>query len=913
MTDLSQADFQRIFEVFKVECAEHIQALNCGLIALEENPDQADLIEGIFREAHSLKGAARMLHFSSIERIAHAMETLLGSVKNREMSLSTESNDLILKGLDAVETILQTISDGGSEDDLVFSDLFNQLEEISNPDQKSSSALAKPKKTSKKTAPVLREDLSLFFEETREAHGKLTAHLRELQKRPGDLKVIQSAHEKAYALKGSACLVKHTLMGNLAASMETFFSTVLDEKARVSVVSVAHLNAASDLIAGFIDQVVSKKRKKKPPAFDEISAAIVSATKSIFLDEAHLERSQKRDVPSVLQSGSRGEEKAVSAVVKKNVKKINKPQAKVVANTVRVSSEKLDSLMRQAGELLVLKLKARQRLTDTQTIINDYNSLNREIKNKILAFSKIERQENEGDADKKRTENPLSYIGGRYAGISDQLEFLQKSLFDDFRQFSTIIERLQDDVRKTRLFPFQTVLEIFPRMVRDLAASVKKKVKLESAGGGIELDKYILEEIKAPLMHIIRNCIDHGIESPEARIKLKKPVAGRIQIDVSHKGNNAVIKVGDDGKGIDLARIKASAIKKGIYSEAEMDLMKEKQILNFIFHPGFSTRAMITDISGRGIGMDVVKANIEKLNGTIDIETLPSQGTTFVMTIPLTLSTTQSLKIMVADTPFFLPVNMVERIIKVVEHDLPVVEGYLAVHYSGSYIPYVRMSEILEIRNGVSEHDSDLKKPVAILKTGKTLAAFAMDDFLGEEEILMKSLGNYMKRVRHISGVTIMRDGTIAPVLNVTDMINTVLLRGISHSKIQVQKRVAESEKCVLVVDDSVMTRTLAKNILESYDFRVVTAIDGEDALLKLQEIGIDLIVSDIQMPNMDGLSFTAQVKNDESLRHIPVILVTALESEEDKKRGIEVGADAYILKSAFDQSNLVSTIKSLL
>ncbi len=913
MMDLNQADFQRIFEVFKVECDEHIQALNRGLVALEENPDQADLIEKIFREAHSLKGAARMLHFSAIERIAHAMETMLGRVKNRDMPLTTAMNNLILKGLDAIETILHTIADGGSEDAVDLSDLFEQLEQVSNTDPIHESKSSKPKKSQKKTASALKEDLKLFSEETRAAHRNFAAALQNLRKDPGALKSFKSAHENAYALKGSARMVKHALMGDLSASIEDLFHALLAEKASISEEILGHLERAAYCIETFIAQVVTKNAVEKPAEFDTLRAAIDAATSYFLSSKSENEVLKKQKKVPEQSSLSLKKENAASASIKGPAKKIKKPSLKTMTNTVRVSSEKLDNLMGQAGELLVLKLKARQRLSDTQAIINDYNSLNREIKNKMLSFAKAERHENGVGEEKKHITNSFSSIGRHCSGLSDRLEFLQKCLFDDFRQFSTIIERLQEDVRKTRLFPFQTVLDIFPRMVRDLSASVKKKVKLTTSGGNIELDKYILEEIKDPLMHIIRNCIDHGIENSQERAESKKPVTGQIQIDVFQKGNSAVIEVKDDGKGIDLARIKASVIKKGIYSETEMKRMKDKQILNFIFHPGFSTRAMITDISGRGVGMDVVKSNIEKLNGTIDIETIPGKGTAFVMTIPLTLSTTQSLKIMISGRPFFLPVNMVERIIKVFEHDLPVVEGYPAVHYSGSYIPYVRMSEILEIPALASEPDSDCEKPVAILKIGKTLAAFAMDDFLGEEEILMKGLGNYMKRVRHISGVTMMRDGTVAPVLNVTDMMNTVLIRGISPSKIQVEKAEARSEKCVLVVDDSVMTRTLAKNILESYGFCVLTAADGEDALLKLREETVDLIVSDIQMPKMDGLAFTRLVKEDEETKHIPVVLVTALESEQDKKQGIEVGADAYIMKSAFDQSNLVSTIKSLL
>ena len=253
---------------------------------------------------------------------------------------------------------------------------------------------------------------------------------------------------------------------------------------------------------------------------------------------------------------------------------------------------------------------------------------------------------------------------------------------------------------------------------------------------------------------------------------------------------------------------------------------------------------------------------------------------------------------------------MVERIIKVEEKNLPTIEGRLAVHYNGSTIPYVRMQQILDISESDKKDDSE--RLAVILKTGNTMAAFAIDKFIGEEDITIKGLGNYMKRVRNVSGVTMMSDGNIAPILNVTDMINTIQLRGITSARRKIEKTDTKKNLSILVVDDSIMTRTLEKNILESYGYDVVTAIDGQDAILKMQEKNFDVIVSDVQMPNMGGLELTEKIKQDNRYSKIPVILVTAMESDEDKKRGIQVGADAYIVKSSFDQSNLLTTIKRL-
>ncbi|MBI5750238.1 MAG: hybrid sensor histidine kinase/response regulator, partial [Nitrospinae bacterium] len=568
--------------------------------------------------------------------------------------------------------------------------------------------------------------------------------------------------------------------------------------------------------------------------------------------------------------------------------------------TVRVSSEKLDRLMEEVGELLIMKLKAKQRVTHVQSIINDCNSAKQ-------AFKKDKRSIH---LNTSQVSSQWSVVSNQLSVFSDRLDSLHRTLSDDSHQLSLIIENLQDDIKKTRLLPFHTIMGAFPKMVRDISVSENKKVRFEFSGGDIEIDKYILEEIKSPLMHMLRNSIDHGIEPPDERIKSNKPEDGTIKIILSQKGNNAIIEVADDGRGMDVEELKNSAVKKGLYTEKEIHQMKERQIMNIIFQPGFSTSKIITDISGRGIGMDVVKATIEKLNGTIDIETSKNTGTRFILTIPLTLSITHAIKFFIGNEICYIPINMVERIIKVEEKNLPTIEGGLAVHYNGSTIPYVRMQQILDISE--SDKKEDAERLAVILKTGNTMAAFAIDKFIGEEDITIKGLGNYMKRVRNVSGVTIMSDGNIAPILNVTDMINTIQLRGITSAMRKKERVDIKKNLSILVVDDSIMTRTLEKNILESYGYDVVTAIDGQDAILKIREKNFDVIVSDVQMPNMSGLELTEKIKQDNRYSKIPVILVTAMESDEDKKKGIQIGADAYIVKSSFDQSNLLTTIKRL-
>lgn len=889
----SKEEFEKLFEIFKIECDEHIQKLNSGILTLEENPDNPGLLSEILRDAHSLKGAARMIDFKSIEDISHNLETILGKIKKGEITLSTEITNLIFNSLENITEIVKIISGGGREDEVDVASLIEQLKQVSKGEPISKPAAKKQKAVEEKADVTV--DMNLFMEETTDSYQSLVNSLIKIEKSPQNKKEIEAAYNQIHALKGSARMIKHNEMDSLSLSMEQILSGVMDKKIVITAPLISTLLSGADFIKIFIHQIGSE------------------------LNPPYNWQNSDEDVPNDIDQ--KAFKKLIDTINSFNPTQIEqfepvkpfKPEGTSVnqpKSTVRVSSEKLDRLMEEAGELLIMKLKAQQRVTRVQSIINECNSAKQALKkDKRLIHLNQAKLQNNNDPEiiKNRIftefEKKISYF-------YDRLDSLHRTLLDDSHQLSLIIENLQDDIKKTRLLPFHTIMSAFPKMVRDIAVSENKKVKFEFSGGDIELDKYILEEIKSPVMHMLRNSIDHGIEPPDERIKSNKTEDGNIKIILSQKGNNAIIEIIDDGRGMDVEHLKNSAVKKGLYTEKEIHQLKERQILNIIFQPGFSTSKMITDISGRGIGMDVVKATIERLNGTIDIETLKNKGSRFILTIPLTVSITHAIKFFVSNKICYIPINMVERIIKVEEKNLPTIEGRLAIHYNGSTIPYVRMQQILDIQE--SDNKIDSERLAVILKIGNTMAAFSIDKFLGEEDITIKGLGNYMKRVRNVSGVTIMSDGNIAPILNVTDMINTIQLRGITSARRKIEKTDTKKNLSILVVDDSIMTRTLEKNILESYGYDIVTAIDGQDAILKIQEKNFDVIVSDVQMPNMGGLELTEKIKQDNRYSKIPVILVTAMESDEDKKRGIQVGADAYIVKSSFDQSNLLTTIKRL-
>ncbi|HBA27235.1 MAG TPA: hypothetical protein DCY98_07590, partial [Nitrospinae bacterium] len=817
----SKEEFEKLFEIFKLECDEHIQKLNSGILTLEENPDNVGLIGEILRDAHSLKGAARMIDFKSIEDISHNLETILGKIKKGEIKLSTEIANLIFNSLENISEIVKIISQGGREDEVDISSLIEQLKKASKgePFSKPSAKKNKPDETPN-LYPLSEDgiDMNLFMEETTDSYQNLINSLIKIEKSPDNKKAIETAYNQIHALKGSARMIKHSKMDSLSLAMEQILSGAMDKKIVITPSLISTLLSGADFIKIFIHQIGSKMN---PPYNWQNSDEVLPKD---------IDQNTFRELIDIINSvnpylSTDRQQTTETSPKIPNIKKGHKPNDGASAiqskNTVRVASEKLDRLMEEAGELLIMKLKAQQRVIHVQSIINECNLTNQSFKKnkRVIRHQAKLQNDKTSEVTEKRI---LTEFEKKISNLSDRLDSFYKTLSNDSHQLSLIIEKLQDDIRKTRLLPFHTIMSAFPKMVRDISVNENKKIKFEFSGGDIELDKFILEEIKSPLMHMLRNSIDHGIEPTEDRIKFGKTEEGNIKILLSQRGNNAIIEIIDDGSGINIEQLKSSAVKKGLYTEKEMQQMKERQILNIIFQPGFSTSKIITDISGRGIGMDVVKATIERLNGTIDIETSKNTGTRFILTIPLTLSITHAIKFFVNNEIYYIPINMIERIIIVDEKNLSTIERGLAIHYNGSIIPYVRMQQILEIP--VSE-SKESERFAIILKTGNTMAAFAIDKFLGEEDITIKGLGNYMKRVRNISGITIMSDGNIAPILNVPDMINAIQLRGIASTKRKIESPDVEKHLSILVIDDSIMTRTLEKNILESYGYDVVTAI----------------------------------------------------------------------------------------
>jgi two-component system chemotaxis sensor kinase CheA len=620
--------------------------------------------------------------------------------------------------------------------------------------------------------------------------------------------------------------------------------------------------------------------------------------------------------------------------------------------TIRVSVGKLDALMAQLSELLVTKIRAEQRLIQmrqTQELIalwqkewlavrSAYNRLARRSlgpppvegslaksddrpapkrsssrKGVFLGLSRGSSDEARLGKDAARL---LGYIGAsqeRLREMNALMSDLSREYANDTMHMSLVINALEQDVKQVRMLPLITITAPFGRMVRDLAREADKEAVLQIVGGDTELDKRVLEQIKDPLIHMLRNAIDHGIEPPQQRLALGKPRSGKITLTAEQLGKDVVLTVSDDGAGLNMEAIRRAVARHGV----ETQTLSETELAELIFKAGVSTSPIITDVSGRGVGLDVVRRNVEELHGRIEVDWTPGAGSTFTLTLPLALTSSRGLLVSVSGQLFAIPLNNIERILSVGPQEISSLEGRDTLRYDGRPLTLVRLGDVLELPCAEAQGD-DSRFLVVVLVAAERRMAFAVDGLAGEQEVVVKGLGKQLLRVGGIAGATVMGSGEVVLILNVADLIKLAMRgerRSILDTRVEaVSPMTARARRRILIVDDSVTTRTLEKNILEAAGYTVQLANDGLEALTAIVAGGVpDLIVADIVMPRLDGFDLTRQLKDDAQTAEVPVILVTSLDSAEDKARGIEVGADAYIVKSRFDQNNLLETIEQLI
>lgn len=575
--------------------------------------------------------------------------------------------------------------------------------------------------------------------------------------------------------------------------------------------------------------------------------------------------------------------------------------------TIRVSLHNLDRVSAYMEEMQINKIAIDEHFTELVTLNSKAKQFFQTWKKSILDLKNSCDKEMGDDLQKLYDVN-----ADRLIDITGLINKMHKNMTSHINELTMLSNSLQEEVRLLRLVPASTLLRNLPRTVRDLANNLKKQVELEIKDKDAKIDKIVLEGIKDPIIHILRNAIDHGLESPAERKALGKPETGHIQIDVKEEGNYVVFIIKDDGSGIDPEKVANSALKKNLISKSELALLSNNEIMNLIFRPGFSTKEIITDVSGRGVGLDVVSSNLAHLKGEVSLTTELGRGTTFRLRVPLTLATERGLIVECGQQLFVIATSSIERVLLLNKQDIVEVEISQAILLDKHPVSLCALADVLEL--GTTSTIAQNELPIVVIRAGQNTAALLVDRIIGEREIVIKPLQAPLTHIPCVAGATLSGSGEIIVVLNLTDVMDKAI-----HSRKNIittddaEMVQANMKPTLLLADDSVTTRTFLKGILVNKGYQVEVASDGKEAWDLLQKKKFNLLITDVEMPNMNGFELTDRVKKSVTLRNMPVIIVTSLDNEAHKKRGTEVGADAYIVKSDFESSGLAQLVEQML
>ncbi len=783
-------DLQEIMEDFLIEAFEMNEQLDQDLVELEHNPEDLDLLNRIFRVAHTIKGSSSFLNLNILTHLTHNMEDVLNRARKGEIKITPDIMDVVLRSIDLMKTLLVTIRDTGSDTN---NGKENEIEEA---------------------VKQLQAITSQNLEGAKETSGA--------KETPKEIK--EEIKEKA----------KEEVKANKTPTAENSASDnpLADEP------DLDYTNMSAEEVEAEIERLLNKRQEA-----DKERRAQKKQEAKAKQEVTPTKEAPKTETPKAPKTETKAKAKADTEE--------NKAPSIGVEQTVRVDVRRLDHLMNLIGELVLGK-----------------NRL-------IRIYSDVEER----------------YDGEKFL---EELNQVVSSI-------SAVTTDLQLAVMKTRMQPVGKVFNKFPRMVRDLSRELGKSIELIIEGEETELDKSIVEEIGDPLIHIIRNSCDHGIEPLEERRRLNKPETGKVQLSAYNEGNHIVIKISDDGKGLDPVMLKEKAIEKGVISERDAEGMSDREAFNLIFKPGFSTAKVVSNVSGRGVGMDVVKTNIEKLNGIIEIDSEVGVGTTQKLKIPLTLAIIQALLVGVQEEYYAIPLSSVLETVRISQDEIYTVDGKSVLRLRDEVLSLVRLSDIFKV-DAILESNSDVY--VVIIGLADQKIGVIVDYLIGQEEVVIKSLGYYLKNTRGIAGATVRGDGKITLIVDVGAMMDMaksikVNITTLMNESENTKSKNSPSDYIVLAIDDSSTDRAIIRKCLKPLGITLLEASNGLEGLemLKNGDKTPDAILVDIEMPKMDGYTFASEVRKYNKFKNLPLIAVTSRVTKTDRMRGVESGMTEYITK----------------
>lgn len=697
-------DVSQYLEIFIDETSEHLQNLNDCIMELEKDPENMDTINEIFRAAHSLKGMAGTMGFKRMQRLTHDMENVFQEVRSDKLKVTSPMIDLLFKCLDAIEGYLDNVKassdEGTEENELIIKELNDFI------------AGANGKEPAPAAAPVKKEEAA-------SSGAKFAKKYFEFELSDSEREKIKEAEESGAHVYGMTAFIQKECLLKAARAFLVF--KAVEEFGQILVYNPSSQDIEDEKFDNDFSFYIASE---EPYSRIEAAAKAVSEIEEVIGEEvkyevlaAKQEKAEEAEAataapvqtvaPAAAPAPAPAAAKPAAAGTANKKQAVAKP---VTNRTVRVDIEKLDALMNQVSELIIAK-------------------------------------------------NSLVAIGSTESG-----DFQNQSFHEQIEYLERITTNLHESVMKVRMVPIESVVAKFPRMIRDLSRKLDKKMELYMTGEDTELDRTVVDQIGDPLQHLLRNSADHGLEDNATRLAKGKPEVGSIFLKAFQEGNNVIIEVGDDGNGIDVDAVRTKAIERGVITEEQAETMTQKEIINMLFLPSFSMAKKITDISGRGVGLDVVKSNIEALGGDVEVKTELGVGTTFTVRLPLTLAIIQALMVEIRDEKYAIALNSISNIEDIPVKDIKYVESKEVIHLRGKVIPVIRMDQVLDIEPKEEEPES---LTVVIVQKGESLAGLVVDNLIGQQEIVIKSLGKYMINNKIISGATILGDGEVALILDV--------------------------------------------------------------------------------------------------------------------------------------------------
>ncbi len=914
-------------EIFKEESVNFLNDIQDANTILRDDPQNIQAVEKLGYAAHSLRSAAKMLGFIEISQITDSLEKLTEALNDEKI---TYTSDLFLK-IEEARRILARLGEGKEIDSTDVSRLIDSLEEShwekeEQPYEQDS------------TDDMPGNMREIFVEEARELIDGLNDDFLELENLPESEMILANALRRLHTLKGSAYISSFNHIGDLAHKMEDFFQLYKTSGSDVKSEMLDSAFVALDLIADMVNHV----HLSGSDAIDQMTSRLAAIDNKLFSFQSF----------SVPGPGHIPDEKTISSVNKQAA-----PVRTEEKNILKIDTEYMDKMVDMASELMINQTQLGANLHALKEILANIEGEKKQIRatENILEDSMsshvdegpdVEKDNGPKEGVRKISENIKDVVHAVNL-ISSDLNRLTENFDQNIGRLTNISKLLHSDMLKTRMVPIDNLFNRYPRAVRDLAKKQGKKVNLIIEDNNTEMDRAMVEGLAEPILHVIRNAIDHGIETVEERKALDKPENGTLVLRARQERNQILIDIEDDGAGIDVAKVKEQILKQKLVDPEHLKKMSEAEVLDYIFYPAFTTRSKVTEESGRGIGLDAVANQLQKLKGNVRLKTEKGVGTSFMLRVPLTLVVSHALMATVANQTIAMPVFAVQEIIQFKRDEIIEDDGKKYIRVRGRLLPYVHLLDILQFNRDVQPRDETNEQSAVVIFDAGVSISIGIDAIVGRQEVVIKSLGSHLQNVEYIAGGTIMANGEVALILDFARVIKKVenqYFGNVPEKKTPVKKveraekpkkpsakkatlkkqnikaadtsskpRVVKNRQAkIMIVDDSNSVRNFVGSILERNNFVTIKAVNGADALEKLESERVDLIITDLEMPKMHGFDLISHIREQNRYAQLPIIILTGRAGMKHRTTGEELGANAFIVKP-FKENDLLSSISEFI